>query len=264
MKKEILYMVSIFLFCILAVSILFAHRYYAPPKERVSFLIPRPDDTLRIAYIGDSWANIHKNKHNCLIPNIIEDSIHIPTRIYSYGFPGRKSKEVYEAIFDDKEQKMILHKFGLNYCVVSAGINDANEKMSINYYQNSIDCIIRFLLSNHVHPVILEIPDYDILKTYSWQRRNRKLLYQLSMVLNHVPLDCKQIYREALDKLIRIKNYQGKVSVIRYKSWNKDYEKDLKTMYLIDGVHLNEYGNTLLDSVIAKQIISILNHDKRL
>ena len=264
MKKRIIYMASILLFCALAVSIVFAYRYYAPPTERASFIIPTSDDTLRIAYIGDSWANIHKNEHNCLIPTIIEDSIHIPTRIYSYGFPGRKSKEVYEAIFDDKEQKKILQKFGLSYCIVSAGINDANEKMSTNYYQNSIDCIVRFLLSNHVHPVILEIPDYDILKTYSWQKRNRKLLYQLSMVLNHVPLDCKQIYREALDELISIKKYQGKVSVIRYKSWNNNYEKDQNTMYLIDGIHLNDYGNDLLDSVIAKEIISMLNHDRRL
>ena len=76
------------------------------------------------------------------------------------------------------------------------------------------------------------------------------------MAINKVPIDCKQIYRDALDDLIRKKGYQEDVTIIRYKSWNNDYEKDQRMLYLIDGIHLNEYGNAVLDSVIAKEIIS--------
>jgi len=78
------------------------------------------------------------------------------------------------------------------------------------------------------------------------------------MAINKIPMDCKQIYRDALDDLIRKKGYQGKVSIIRYKSWNNDYEKNQSMLYLIDGIHLNDYGNAVLDSVIAKEIITYL------
>ena len=39
------------------------YNYYAPPAERQAYPIPRQndDDTLRIAYIGDSWAAMHKD-----------------------------------------------------------------------------------------------------------------------------------------------------------------------------------------------------------
>ena len=72
-------------------------------------------------------------------------------------------------------------------------------------------------------------------------------------------MDCKQLYRNALDDLIQEKDYQDKVSIIRYKSWNKDYFKDLETLYLSDGVHLNDYGYAILDSIIAKEILNETN-----
>ena len=258
MKRTIIYISAFLTICIIAVFFMEAYRYYTPPGERVAYKMALPDDTLRIAYIGDSWAFYHLHEHQCLIPKIINDQCKKPTKIFSYGFPGRTSKEIYEAFFDDKEQRLLLQNHGFQYCIVSAGINDANEKMDIKYYQRSMDYIIRFLLLNHVRPIIIEIPDYDIKKTYQWQKRGRKMLYKLSMTINKVPVDCKQIYRDALDDLIRKNGYQEKVSIIRYKSWNNTYEKDLKMLYLIDGIHLNNYGNTVLDSVIAKEIISYI------
>ena len=258
MKKAIFYIIISLAVCILFAFLYAAYQYYAPPTERASYQMPRHDDTLRIAYIGDSWAFIHQREHQCLIPGIIEDSCHVPTRINSYGLPGRTSKEIYEAIFDDEKLRQMLQNHKYNYCIVSAGINDANKKMSIKYYQKSMDYIIRFLLSNHVRPIILEIPDYNISMLYRWHKPEKKILRHISMTINNAPIDCKQILRNALDELIRNKCYQNKVSIIRYKSWNKNYEKDLKTLYLVDGVHLNEYGNHVLDSVIAKEIISNL------
>lgn len=239
----------------MTVLLIKAYRYYAPPKERIAYKMGQQDDTLRIAYIGDSWAYIHQRDHQCHIPITIHDQCKVPTKIYSYGFPGRTSKEIYEAIYDDYEQRRLLQDYGFHYCIISAGINDANKKMDSKYYQKSMDYIIRFLLSNHVRPIIIEMPDYDIKKTYRWQKTDRKILYKLSMAITKVPVDCKQIYRDALDELIHNKGYQEKVTIIRYKSWNNDYEKDQKNLYLTDGIHLNEYGNAVLDSFIAKEII---------
>ena len=74
------------------------------------------------------------------------------------------------------------------------------------------------------------------------------------MLINHTKLDCKQDFRDALDELINEKGYNDKISVIRYKSWNNDYENDLNRLYLNDGMHLNEKGYLVLDSMIAKTI----------
>ena len=263
MKRALIYFFMILLFFIMAVFFVKAYEYFAPPEERNVYQIAQSDDTLRIAYIGDSWAYIHNREHQCLIPEIINNQCQKTAKIYSYGFPGRTSREIYEAFFNDEKQMQILQSTGFQYCIISAGINDANKKMSIKYYQNSMDYIIRFLLSNHVRPIIIEMPDYDIKKTYRWQRTDRKLRYRLSMIINKIPLDCKQIYRDALDDLINERDYQEKVSIIRYKSWNNNYEKDQTALYLIDGIHLNDYGNAVLDSVIAKEIIKTEKHDYR-
>lgn len=245
---------------VIFILIVAIYRYYAPPIERVSYSMARHGDTLCIAYIGDSWAFIHQREHQCLIPDIINNHCKRPAKVYSYGLSGRTSKEIYEALFDNKDLKQALQKNKYDYCIVSAGINDANKKMGIRYFQNSMECIIRFLLSNHIRPIILEIPDYDIYKIYRWEGMDRKILRRLSMAINRLPIDCKQIYREALDNLIKERGYQDKVSIIHYKSWNNDYEKDLKTLYLVDGVHLNEYGNHVLDSIIAKEILNNMKY----
>ena len=68
-------------------------------------------------------------------------------------------------------------------------------------------------------------------------------------------MDCKQQFRNALDKLVQKKRYQDKVNIVRYKSWNKRYENDLNNLYIEDQMHLNEKGYSVLDSVIAYEII---------
>ena len=67
-------------------------------------------------------------------------------------------------------------------------------------------------------------------------------------------MDCKQQLRNALDKLVQEKGYQEKISIIRYDSWNKCYENDIKELYIENQMHLNEKGYSVLDSVICKEI----------
>ena len=232
-----------------------AYCYYAPPQLITPYQIGKVNDTLRIAYIGDSWAFMHKN-HKCQIPKRLESKLHCPIRVHSYGLCGQTSKEIYESIFDNDDMKRFLQRRGYQFCFVSAGINDTYKKMSTSYYKKSMNGIIQFLLDNHIHPIILEIPDYDIKKSFDRQTTSKKLLRKLSMFINNTPLDCKQKFRDALDELIREKEYQNKVSIIRYKSWNNDYHQDLNLIYLEDGLHLNEHGYAKLDSIIAKEIVS--------
>ncbi len=233
------------------------YKYYAPPQIREPYQMnSTEDDILRIAYIGDSWAFFHK-ENNSIIEQILCDSLHRPVMVHSFGICGLTSKEIYESMHEDNEFRDFLEQHKYDYCFISAGINDTYKKMSISYYQNSIDGIIKLLLANQIRPIIMEIPDYDIQKAYKWQTADKKALRRLSMFINNTPLDCKQLFRDALDELIQEKGYADKVSTIRYQSWNNEYLNDLNTLYLRDGMHLNEEGYAKLDSVIAHTIIAL-------
>lgn len=230
-----------------------AYCYYAPPRLMKPYQTKVADDTLRIAYMGDSWAFLHKD-HDIRLETSLEDTLHRPVKIYSHGICGLTSKEIYEKMFNDIEYHDFLQSRGYHYCFISAGINDTYKKMSTSYYQQSMDGIIQFFLANNIHPIILEIPDYDIQKAYNWQKSLRKMLRDVSMFINNTTVDCKQIYRDALNELINQKGYQNKVSIIRYESWNSNYNKDLQQLYLGDGMHLNSVGYAKLDSIISHVI----------
>ena len=205
--------------------------YYAPPAERQAYIIPRHhDDTLRIAYIGDSWAAMHQ-EHHCII------------------------SQIYESLFDNNDMRTLMVQ-GCDICFISAGINDSYRKMNTNYYKTSMNYIILFMLANNIRPIILEIPDYDIVKAYYLQQTNRKLLRRASMLITGTQMDCKQDFRKALQELIKEKSYQDKIDVIRLKEWNNNYMNNLRTYYIADGMHLNKEGYIRLDSAIANHITS--------
>jgi len=238
------------------------YRYYAPPRLRKPYQMKKPDDTLRIAYIGDSWAFFH-HKHECIIPQILEGVLHRPIMVYSYGICGLTSKEIYENMFDNYDFRHFLQMRSYEYCFISAGINDTYKKMSTSYYQQSMDGIIQMLLTNHIRPIILEIPDYDIQRGYAYQQTGRKMLRQFSMFINNTSLDCKQQFRDALDELFKTKGYRSEVSIVHYKTWNNNYQNDLQQLYVSDGMHLNSNGYTTLDSIIAKVILTTRHSNVR-
>jgi len=253
MKIQKLVILAIFIAVVYITNSMFS--YYMPPTDHQSYTIPQDqDDTLRIAYIGDSWAFMHQ-EHNCKISTFIKDTIHRPVKVHSYGICGLTSKEFYENIFNNADLKHFLQKRRYEYCFISLGINDTNTKMSTTYYHQSMDNIIQFFLTNHIHPIILEIPDYNIYKSFNRQVLSRKVLRRLSMFINKTPLDCKQLFRNALDEMILRNDYTKEVSIIRYLTWNEKGTKDWETIYLNDGLHLNEKGYDILDRCIAETCI---------
>lgn len=256
MKRLWIYLLLIV--CVIAIISYQAYRYYAPPYQRTVYSVLNQDDTLRIAYIGDSWAFMHKD-HHCEIAKFIEDSIHCPVKVHSYGICGLTSKEIYENLFENSDMKQFVQNRYYKYCFISAGINDTYKKMGISYYQKSMNAIIQFLLMNNIRPIILEIPDYDINKAFKRQKPSRKLLRRISMFVNNTPIDCKEMFREAFDEMIRENGYTNKISIIRYQTWNSNGVKDLRVLYASDGMHLNEFGYSVLDSVIVNEILRINN-----
>lgn len=246
----ILFLILIFLGAYLS------YQYYAPPSYRQPFHMKQDsEDTLRIAYIGDSWAYWH-NKHKCQIAQLLKDTLHRPVIVHSYGICGLTSKEIYENMFENNDFIDFLTKRRYEYCYVSAGINDTHKKMGITYYQQSINNIIQLMLTNNIHPIIQEIPDYDIKKIDDLQKPYKRIIRRIYMFFNNIPIDCKQKFRDALDNMIREKGYQNKVGIIRYKTWNNDYRNDLNHLYSHDHLHLNENGYAKLDSAIANEIMT--------
>lgn len=257
MKRWLIILLIIFTICCM-VGGHALYDYYSPPVEQEAYIIPsHNDDTIRIAYIGDSWAAMHK-EHVCIIAQMIEDSIHRPVIVSSFGIHGKTSKEIYDYLFDNKDMRHFMMQ-GYDFCFISAGINDTYKKMSTSYYRISMDITIRFMLKNHIHPICLEIPDYDIIKAYNNQQPIRKILRKASMLITRSQIDCKQDFRNTLSELINDNNYNNQISILKYQEWNNNYQDDIKSYYLGDGMHLNQIGYTKLDSCIAKHIIQQTN-----
>ncbi|MBQ9230498.1 MAG: SGNH/GDSL hydrolase family protein [Prevotella sp.] len=257
MKYKFTIVALIITACIMYAGITVFNNRYLSGTRFFYHINQHSSDTLRVAYIGDSWAAFHQN-HPCNIAKTIEDSIHRPVIVESYGICGITSKAFYQSFFDNQDLKSFLNK-GYDYCFISVGINDTYKRTSISDYKKGIDYTILFLLYNNIQPIILEIPDYNILKAYNIQAFPRRCFRNTMSIITGIPLDCKQQYRNALDDLIREKDYNGKVSIIRYKSWNNNYKNDLKTLYRSDGMHLNHYGYDVLDKEIIKVILERLS-----
>lgn len=255
MKRKIIN-ISIITAIILVIFGYGMYYYYAPPKERKPYPITKnDDDTIRVAYIGDSWAFFHCPYDQRLTDSLSRKLNH-PAKVTSLGFCGRSSKEIYWYLFDNPELVKYISK-GYDYCFISVGINDANKKMSTNYYKQSMAYIIQFLLANQITPIILEIPDYDIERMYKWEIPSRKLLRPFSRFVTGTPINCKKEFRQAFNDLLAEKKYGEKVQVIRYKSWNNHYAEDIKDYYKGDGIHLNHKGYAKLDSCIVETCVKL-------
>ena len=107
------YKLYISLFIIITICIILGaklHSYYTPAKERPIYNTEQHhDDTIRIAYIGDSWAFRHQF-HQCIIKDILENKLHRPVNVYSYGISGLTSKEIYQVLFELDSFKHFMEK----------------------------------------------------------------------------------------------------------------------------------------------------------
>lgn len=246
MKYRIL-LISILIVALILGYYIF-HSYYAPCKIEKPIQLPIIEkDTIQITFIGDSWAFLHKpydNEASVMLSKMLQQ----PVRFRSFGICGLTSREIYEQLFSNINLQYFLNE-GCHYCVLSAGINDTYKKMSKEYYAQSMNAIIDFLLFNNITPLILEIPDYDIEKCYNRQTLIKKALRLFSSYINQTPIDCKQIFREALDSILT--KYKGKVLKLNYHDWNGHFSEDRQKLYLEDGLHLNSNGYFALDQCIG-------------
>ena len=85
MKRILIILVIIVLSAICIICGSKGYSYYSPAKERNIYQTAQHhDDTIRIAYIGDSWAFGHKF-HDCKIAEVLSKELSRPVCVSSYG-----------------------------------------------------------------------------------------------------------------------------------------------------------------------------------
>ena len=254
-KKYIIITISIAVLCSGAMALYYGLSYYTPSKE----IPPRQiqqynNDTIKIAFIGDSWAFFHK-AHYCKLPSIISHNIKKTVVIMSDGGCGATSKFVYSRLNADGPIQHIIDKHP-NYCIISAGINDSHIKLGAFNYTENMKHIINFLLYNEITPIIIEIPNYDINKIYNDLNTRKKLIRKISMLITNSKIDSRDDYRQALLMMIERTYKPNQILLLRHDQWKSDANNDIDSLYRDDKIHLNSKGYHVLDSILSEIIIS--------
>lgn len=234
--------------------------YFTPAVKQEGLKVMKHiDDTIRVAYIGDSWAEGHKTV-GCVIDSLVGKASGRPVVVRTAGKSGLTSKNVYLGIFRNNSLREAI-EWGPDFCFVVAGINDSDRKMGIGYYKENMRLIIEVLMENGIIPIVLEIPSYDI--RYSYERRDRqtKLKYLLSMLVTWSKMDCIEEYRDAYRELINDKKWSRRVVSISPDEWNPEGYKDGRGLYDEGRMHLNENGYYVLDTCISSKIINWITNE---
>ena len=245
-------------FCIIAIILLKYYDcipYYAPAekKETLISVCIHNDDSIRISFIGDSWAEFHQNEHNCCIVPLLRSLINRPVSIRTCGISGLTSKQLYQQLFIEKSIREVID-WGPNYCIVAIGVNDADRKLGTRYYQKNIKLIIDYLLERQIVPVVLEIPYFNTWRSFKVRKTFDKLEYLMSMAINCSSMDCIEEYRNSFEFLVERESWYEKLIYLKTDDWNQDGYKDSRDIYDDLQMHLNTHGYQILDSCIARLI----------
>lgn len=214
------------------------------------------DDTLRVVMIGDSWSAMH---YEAGMDSIFQAQLNgmtdCPVIVKSRGRGGEKSRGIYNLMFEYGEYgtRSVLSE-GPDYCIVLAGINDAAANRGVLQYLYHYKLILKFLLSNNIRPVVVEIPDVNIWDLYSPKPIKDFLGDYLKSMMTGCDMYNYHEYREALLSMLIEENMMKEIVLIPMKEWNGNEENINKSLFLKDQIHLNRKGYELLDSCIAKKI----------
>ena len=246
---------------------LFIDREFFVAEELPFYKVgPRPDDdTLRVAVIGDSWAEFHMTL-NCDTlfqlygSRLTNRSIKCMTR----GKGGAKTKDVYYYMFKSQTQEYSwMHDICTqplleehpDYCVIMVGINDTWKKRPVSYYAGNYRLIIRLLLANHIRPVVMEIPDFALTDWINIYRKRQSYLYRFYSVFTGVIKDDITPFREGLKKMLKETGLGDSVLFIPADHWIPENHNFSEEIYQEDHIHINYQGYHVLDSCIISEIL---------
>ena len=279
-KKKKSLMIHMLLFVVLGILGLatyhFVDREFMVAKEVPYYRVgPRPDDdTIRVAVIGDSWAQFHKS-FNCdaLFEQYAGKWTQNKVKCQSCGKGGAMSKEVYHLMFRNHTPESSwpdgfctqpLIEEHPDYCVVMTGINDTWKKRPVSYYAGNCRLIIRLLLANDIRPVVMEIPDFEMGKWLDTNRRPQRFIFRLYSYFTDVVEDDITPFRKGLINMLNETGLADSVLFIPANNWLPEDHHYSEDIYQIDHVHLNYQGYHFLDSCMASEIIKDYENRKRI
>lgn len=248
------------------------YTFYYVPEELPPYSIPpkHHDDTLRIAVIGDSWADYHTSlSGDTIIANAASRLSDIPVKTETRGKKGALSKEIYYFMYEDKTTEhdyepdrctQPLIEQHPDYCVIFAGINDVTYLRPTSFYAENMRLIIRLLLHNGIRPVVMEIPIVNFTYPMPGFPFKERWFYRIRSVLMGTFANKGADYQRALTEMLDRQGLRDSVVYISARQWNPEGCLD-ETMFLEDHLHLNLAGYQRLDSCITTEIIR--DHGKR-
>lgn len=268
MARKIVYSL---LFCILLLALLYGYCYirwkhlWAISNSIQFYSVQKVlDDTLRVVMIGDSWAVIHStlcmDSFLCLE---LKQRTQRPVSVISKGKGGEKSRGIYQLVFQTEEYgTKPLFLMGADYCIISAGINDAAANWGTKQFCAHYCMIINFLLSNNIRPVIIEIPDVDIWNIYGKKPKKDLLVDFVRSTMTNCGMYNMHEYREALLEMLHENNLMQHVLYVPMALWNGEGFAINPSLFMSDKIHLNRQGYERLDCSIAAAIAWDLEQSK--
>ena len=247
--------------------------FLKPGPERAPYPISEKhhDDTLRVAVIGDSWAEYHSTLScDTIFCRFARRLTSTPIECLSTGHSGIASGDVYREMFADREveyewernfcSQPLLQQHP-DYCIVMAGINDMRLFKPVDYYTGNYMLILKFLIENDIRPVVMEMPDVDF-EFYNSQRAfYQKWAYSMLSLLTKTDNNSAQAYRDGMRQMLKEQGLLNKVVFVPAARWNPGGVAANPQIYLEDRFHLNMAGYHMLDSCMATEIIK--DYEKR-
>lgn len=236
-------------------------------QEHPAYPIPphHNDDTLRVAVIGDSWAEYHTTLEcDTIFCKTAKKLTRKPVKCFSNGHSAKTSKEIYNEMFADRTVEHAwerdyctqpLIEQHPDYCVVMAGINDLRLYRPLDYYVGNYQLIIRLLLKNGIRPVVMEMPDVDFKRSIENRKFYEQLAFRMLSWVTKVNYNSAPDYRQAMRKMLQEQGLTDSVLFIPVDHWNPGGYTARPDIYLDDHFHLNLDGYHVIDSCMATDII---------
>ncbi|KMQ66913.1 hypothetical protein ACM46_05300 [Chryseobacterium angstadtii] len=254
MKKKII--VSIVLLAGLFCFLYFWNKYSYAGEENYFSSNTKPEPGLQIGIIGDSWV-VRQNLDSLVEKKLSDKGVH--AEIYSSGNPGAKTSRIYENLFKEDAEEFSSRKViekKPDYCIVTAGVNDAAMHMGPDFYSHHMMMIIKTLLHYNIKPVVVSLPEFGVEEDF----KNKNLISSLSnrgaeLFLNGGTAFTIQDYRNALQEELKNSGLDQKVVILNFDEVSKDFDKD-RNLYA-DPLHLNKQGYQKFSEFLANGIVNL-------
>ncbi|MEQ1906693.1 MAG: hypothetical protein ABL888_21080, partial [Pirellulaceae bacterium] len=224
------------------------------PETRLPVRTPVENwyEQVRVGVVGDCWVTQQK-LDGAIAQGLLAEGIH--AEVKSSGRPGSKSRQVYRDLLAEVgtpfSSRHLLTDLDIDYLVVIVGVNDTAGHFGSDFYVHHLKQIIDLTLSQGIHPVIVEIPEYSIEDTPARgplsfsKRRIYRMLFDGNQ--NNV-IDS---YRQALDRGLSA-SIAAQISIVRFGELTDDYDQS-RDLYS-NHAHLSKEGMRQFGALIARSI----------